>query len=470
MGTKRREEGEARSTCTPNGRSSTGTSAAGCRRPRSIGRTNDVEELIARAKELLTTALVIHTDIVVKKASGIWVEDLAGRRYMDFTSGLATTNIGHNHPAVVRAIRDQAENFIHSGCIFYYESLVRLAEKLRRVAPPGMERFFFSNSGAEAVEGAIKLARSHTGRQGIVSFTGGFHGRTFGALSLTTSNIKYRRRYHPLLASVYQSPYPYCYRCYFGQKPDSCSMDCYEYFERIFRHLVPPEETACIIIEPVLGEGGYVVPPAEFLRKLRVFCNRWGILLVFDEVQSGMGRTGRWFASEHFGVVPDIMTIAKGIASGMPLSAVASKREIMKEWPPGAHGTTFGGNPVSCAAAAATIDVIEKEGLLERAGDIGAHTVDRLREVQGRCGGIGDVRGLGLMIGIEFVREGLEPDTEGLRRVIDYSRGKGLILLECGVDRNIIRLAPPLVAAKGEIDRAMEILEEAINATCGSPR
>ena len=429
-----------------------------------------MEELIARAKELLTTALVIHSDIVVKKASGIWVEDLKGRRYMDFTSGLATTNIGHNHPAVIRAIKDQAENFIHSGCIFYYESLVRLAEKLRSITPPGIDRFFFSNSGAEAVEGAIKLARFHTGRQGIVSFTGGFHGRTFGAMSLTTSNIKYRRRYHPLLPSVYQSPYPYCYRCFFGRSVDSCSMECYGYFEHLFRHLIPPEETACVIIEPVLGEGGYVVPPAEFLNKLRAFCDKWGVLLIFDEVQSGMGRTGRWFASEHFGVVPDIMTIAKGIASGMPLSAVASKKEIMTEWPPGAHGTTFGGNPVSCSSAVATIEVIEKEGLLEKALNTGVHALERLRAMQARCAGIGDVRGLGLMIGIEFVKDGGEPDTEGLRRVIDYSRGKGLILLECGVDRNIIRLAPPLVAAKGEIDRAFEILEEGINATCRSPR
>jgi 4-aminobutyrate aminotransferase len=429
-----------------------------------------VEDPIARAKEVLTTALVIHTDIVVKKASGVYVEDFEGRRYMDFTSGLATTNIGHNHPAVVEAIKKQAESFIHSGCIFYYESLVALAGKLREVTPPGIDMFFFSNSGAEAVEGAIKLARFHTGRQGIVAFTGGFHGRTFGAISLTTSNIKYRRRYHPLLPSVYQSPYPYCYRCFFGQKAGSCAMDCYEYLERLFMHLIPPEETACIIIEPVLGEGGYVVPPTDFLKRLRAFCSKWGILLIFDEVQAGMGRTGRWFASEHFGVVPDIMTVAKGIASGMPLSAVGSTKEIMTGWPPGAHGTTFGGNPVSCAAAVATIETIEKEGLLENARKTGTHALERLREIQKRCGGIGDVRGLGLMIGIEFVKNGIEPDTEGLKRVIDYCRGQDLILLECGTERNIIRLAPPLIVTAEEIDRGFAILEEAINATCGGGR
>ncbi len=429
-----------------------------------------MEDPTGRAKELLTTALVIHTDIVVKKASGVYVEDFDGRRYMDFTSGLATTNIGHNHPAVVEAIKRQAENFIHSGCIFYYESLVALAGRLGEVTPPGIDMFFFSNSGAEAVEGAIKLARFHTGRQGIVAFTGGFHGRTFGSVSLTTSNIKYRRRYHPLLPSVYQSPYPYCYRCFFGQKKDSCGMECFEYLERLFRHLIPPEETACIIIEPVLGEGGYVVPPADFLGKLRAFCSKWGILFIFDEVQAGMGRTGRWFASEHFRVVPDIMTLAKGIASGMPLSAVGSTKEIMTSWPPGAHGTTFGGNPVSCAAAVATIDTIEREGLLENARNTGVHALERLREMQNRCPGIGDVRGLGLMIGIEFVKNGDEPDTEGLRRVIDYCRKKDLILLECGTERNIIRLAPPLVVTKEEIGRAFSILEEAINATCGGRR
>ncbi len=429
-----------------------------------------MERPIDRAKELLTTALIIHTDIVAKRASGVYVEDLEGRRYMDFTSGLATTNIGHNHPAVVRAIKKQAEEFIHSGCIFHYEPLIELSGRLRDITPPGIDMFFFSNSGAEAVEGAIKLARHHTGRQGIVAFTGGFHGRTFGSVSLTTSNIKYRRRYHPLLPSVYQSPYPYCYRCFFGQRKDSCVMDCYEYFERLFRHLIPPEETACLIIEPVLGEGGYVVPPADFLRRLRAFCSKWGILLIFDEVQSGMGRTGRWFASEHFGVVPDIMTMAKGIASGMPLSAVGSTRTIMTAWPPGAHGTTFGGNPVSCAAAVATIDTVEKEGLLENARETGAHALGRLREMQKRCSGIGDVRGLGLMIGIEFVKDGTVPDTEGLRRVIDYCRGKDLILLECGVDRNIIRLAPPLVVTKEEMDKGFAVLEEAINATCGGGR
>lgn len=420
------------------------------------------DDLIRRAKDVLTPALRIHADIVVRKAEGIYVEDLKGKRYMDFTSGLATTNIGHNHPAVVEAIKRQAESLIHSGCIFYYEPLVVLPEMLKKVTPPGLDMFFFGNSGAEAVEGALKLARFHSKRQGIVAFTGCFHGRTFGAMGLTTSNIRYRMNYQPFVPSIYHSPYPYCYRCFFGQRQDACSMDCYEYLERLFKHLIHPEEIACLIIEPVLGEGGYVVPPAEFLKNLRILCDRWGILLILDEVQSGMGRTGKWFASEHFGITPDIMTVAKGIASGMPLSAVVSKKEIMGGWPPGAHGTTFGGNPVSCAAAVATIKVIAKEGLLENARDLGAYSMERLNPMKERYSCIGDVRGLGLMIGIEFFKSDGKPFTEELKKILDYCLGKGLIMIECGVDKNVIRLAPPLVVKKEEIDRGLDILEEGI--------
>ncbi len=422
---------------------------------------------IERAKEVLTEALVLHTGIVAKKASGIYVEDISGRRYIDFTSGLATVNVGHNHPAVVGAIKRQAEDFIHSGCIFYYESLIALGEKLRQVTPAGLDMFFFSNSGAEAVEGALKLARYSTGRQGIISFTGGFHGRTFGAMSLTTSNIRYRKMYQPFVPSIYHSPYPYCFRCFFGQRPGTCSMDCYEYLERLFKHHIAPEEVACIIMEPVLGEGGYVVPPAGFIQRLRELCDRRNILLVLDEVQAGMGRTGEWFASAHFGVIPDIMTIAKGIASGLPLSAVAAKKEIMQKWPKGAHGTTFGGNPVACAAAIATIETIEKEGLLDQALRTGGHAMARLRLIQQRYPCIGDVRGLGLMIGIEFITASGEPDTSGLNKVIRRCLDEGLVLIECGVDKNIIRLAPPLIVKTEEIDAGLDIFENALRAIYG---
>lgn len=420
------------------------------------------DDLIKRAREVLTPALAIHTNIVAKKAQGIYVEDLNGKRYMDFSSGLATTNTGHNHPLIVEAIKKQAESFIHSGCIFYYEPLTVLAENLGKVTPKGVDMFFFSNSGAEAVEGSLKLARFVTSRKGIIAFTGGFHGRTYGAASLTSSNIRYRKSYIPFLPGVYHSPYPYCFRCYFGQRPESCSMDCYEYLERLFKQMIPPEEVACMIIEPVLGEGGYVVPPEAFLRNLRQLCDRWGILLILDEVQSGMGRTGRWFASEHFGITPDIMTIAKGIASGLPLSAVASTKTIMSKWPPGAHGTTFGGNPVACAAAIATIKVIEEENLLENATLVGGHAIERLNTIKGSHPCVGDVRGLGLMIGIEFVKNDKGPYTEGLKNILNYCLERGLVLIESGVDRNVIRFAPPLIIRKEEMDRGLDILEEAI--------
>ncbi|MGO9952222.1 MAG: aspartate aminotransferase family protein [Dissulfurispiraceae bacterium] len=419
-------------------------------------------DLIGKAKDVLTPALVIHTDIIAKKARGIYVTDIENRRYMDFTSGLATVNTGHNHPHITKAIKEQARDLIHAGGIFYHKPLINLSHKLKNVTPSGLDTFFFSNSGAEAVEGALKLAKSYTKRQGVIAFTGAFHGRTLGAASLTTSSIRYRRDYHPFLPSVYHSPYPYCYRCFFGRKSAGCGMECYEHLERLMKHLIPPEEVACIIMEPVLGEGGYVVPPADFLKKVRALCDRFGILLILDEVQSGMGRTGKWFASEHFGIIPDIMTIAKGIASGMPLSALVSTKKIMGRWPRGAHGTTFGGNPVSCAAAIATVDVIEKADLLKNATAVGAYALDRLQAMKHRYRRIGNVRGLGLMIGIEFVKKEKTPDPEGVQNIEKYCLNKGLILVECGTDKNIIRLAPPLIIQENEMENGLSILEEAV--------
>ena len=415
-----------------------------------------------KAKQLLTPALVFHTGITAEKATGIYVEAADGKRYMDFSSGLATANIGHCPPEVIRAVSKQAKKLIHSGCIFYYASEVELAERLARITPETIEMFFFSNSGAEAVEGAIKLARFHTGRQAIIAFTGGFHGRTYGALSLTSSAARYRNGYHPLLPSVYHSPYPYCYRCPMGQKKETCSTECFGYLERVLRHQVTPEETACMVIEPVLGEGGYIAPPAEFMRRLRTLCTKHGIMLVADEVQTGFGRTGRWFACEHYAIKPDIITMAKGIASGFPLSAVGASKKIMSSWPPGAHGTTFGGNPVSCAAASATIDKIEKDRLLEKARKVGAHAMARLVSMKERHFCIGDVRGLGLMIGIEFVKKNGEPDRDSTAKIVKRSLDRGLIIVECGIDKNVVRLMPPLVTTLTEMDKGLDIFEEAL--------
>ena len=410
----------------------------------------------------LAPSLAFHTPIVAVKAEGVYVEGEDGRRYIDLTAGLASTNAGHCPPEVVKAARVQIERLIHSGCVFHSGVEQELADRLAAITPGGIDTFFFSNSGAEAVEGAIKLARYHTGRQAIISFTGGFHGRTFGALSLTTSSARYRDRCHPLLPSVFTTPYPYCYRCPMGQKRDRCSLECFSYLERVLKHQVSASEVACAVIEPVLGEGGYVVPPAEFIQRLRELCTKEGILLVADEVQTGFGRTGSWFACEHFGVVPDIMTMAKGIASGFPLSAVASTGEIMSKWAPGAHGTTFGGNPVSCAAAVATIDKIRADGLLENAVRVGSYATGRLCMMQEKHPFIGDVRSLGLMIGAEIIKEDGGPDRGLLGRIMKKCLDAGLIIIECGSDKNIARVMPALTITETEMKEALDIFEEAL--------
>lgn len=420
-------------------------------------------DYIEQAKQLFTPALLFHTDLVVARAEGAYIETVDGKRYLDFSSGLATTNIGHCHPRVVEAVRNQSERLIHAGGIYLHEPLIGAAEAIKGITPSGLGMFFFSNSGAEAVEGAIKLTRYTTGRQAIIAFTGAFHGRSFGALSLTTSAVKYRKGYGPFLPSIYHAPYPYCYRCPVGKNRDDCSLDCFLYLKNILlKHIIHPDEIAAFIIEPVQGEGGYIVPPAEYLKEIRELSLRHGILLILDEVQTGIGRTGKWFGLEHFGITPDIMTIAKGVASGFPLSAVISTKEIMGKWQPGAHGTTFGGNPVSCAAAVATIKTIDKDGLLKKAESISQKAIKYLKEMKSRYSVIGDVRGFGYMIGIEFVRDGKEPDPEAVKNVIKGCLDRGLILIECGGEKNVIRFIPPLIITQEEMNRGLGILEEVV--------
>jgi 4-aminobutyrate aminotransferase len=419
-----------------------------------------MDDKIGYLKEHLTPAWGFTTDMLVTRAEGVYLYAGDGRRYMDFSSGHAVCNIGYSHPAVVEAVKVQAEKFFHSGSIFFYDSLAGLVERLSAITPKGMDRFFFSNSGAEAVEGAVKLARYHTGRQGIIAFTGAFHGRTFGAVTLTSSSARYRSPYHPLLPSVYRAVYPYCYRCMVGRHPGTCETDCIEYLEYLFAQEITPKDVAAIIIEPVLGEGGYVPAPAQFLTKLRDICDEHGIMLIFDEVQSGIGRTCRWFALDHYGVKPDIITVAKGIASGLPLSGIISTPAIMDGWERGAHGTTFGGNPVSSAAAVATIDAINNEDMLAKSERISRGVYNRLMALKNECGYIGDVRGLGYMIGIEFVRQG-RPSPDAVEKMKEYCLQKGLIILECGTSKNIIRLIPPLVTTDAQMDEALSIIEEA---------
>jgi 4-aminobutyrate aminotransferase len=416
------------------------------------------------AKEYLKTHLTrawgFTTDITVERAEGIYLYAKDGRKFTDFTSGHAVMNIGYSHPKVVEAVKVQAEKFFHAGSIFYYDSLASLAERLSGITPPGMDRFFFSNSGSEAVEGAIKLARYKTGRKVLISFNGAFHGRTMGALSLTSSSSHYRTRYEPLLPSVYQVDYPYCFRRPCGEDKETCELSCIGEIERLFARIVSPKDVAAFIIEPVLGEGGYVPAPEGFLRALREICDLHGILLIFDEVQSGMGRTCKWFALEHYSVIPDIITAAKGIASGLPLSAIISRADLMDGWETGAHGTTFGGNPIACAAASATIDAVKEEHILEKAEKLSRGVYSRLFALQEKIDLIGDVRGLGYMIGIEFMRKG-EPDRSAVEKMKQECFKKGLIIFDAGTQKNVVRFAPPLITSPEEMDEALHIFEEA---------
>src|ERR1700728_4383222 len=403
--------------------------------------------------------------MVAKRGRGLRVEDVDGNEFLDFAAGIAVVSTGHCHPEVVAAIQQPAGELIHiSGTDFYYEQMVTLAERLSAVAPmPGPHRFYYGNSGAEAIECALKLARYHTGRQQIISFFGGFHGRTMGALSLTGSKPQQRRRFSPLVPGVTHVRFPYTYRgCSGGpQEEEAFSLGRARYMgEKLFKTIVAPEEVAAIFIEPIRGEGGYVVAPDNFMRELRAICNRHGILLVVDEVQCGAGRTGKWWAVEHSGVEPDMVCIAKGIASGMPLGICMTRAEIM-DWVPGSHASTFGGNPVSIAAALATMDIIEREGL-KNAATVGEKMLERLRPWVAKHPHVGEVRGRGLMIGIEIVKDQKSRTPAGPMRdkIVDLAFERGLLILGCG--ETTIRLCPPLIVNEHEANIALDILEECI--------
>ena len=403
--------------------------------------------------------------LVARRGRGVRLEDVDGNEFLDFAAGIAVVSTGHCHPEVVAAIQKQAAELIHiSGTDFYHEPLTDLASRLSAVAPmPGPHKFFYGNSGAEAIECALKLARYHTGRQNVIAFLGAFHGRTMGALSLTASKPQQKRRFGPMLPGVTHIRYPYAYRgCSGGpEEEEAFSMGCARYIEeKLFKTILPPEEVAAIFVEPVQGEGGYVVAPDNFLRELRAICNRYGILLVSDEVQSGAGRTGKWWAIEHSGVQPDIVCMAKGIASGMPLGICMSRAEIM-DWVPGSHASTFGGNPISIAAALATMDVLEREGI-ENAAGVGEFMLERLRGWKHSHPLVGDVRGRGLMIGIELVKDKTtrEPAAELRNRVETVAFEKGLMILGCG--ETSLRLCPPLIVSKEEASVALDILEESL--------
>jgi len=395
---------------------------------------------------------------------GAYVWDVDGHAFLDFTSGIAVTSTGHSHPAVVRAIEEQARKFLHmSGSDFYYETEIALAQKLATIAP-GKEpkKVFFCNSGAEAVEAAIKLARHATGRQHFISFFGAFHGRTMGALALTGSKAGQRSRFSPLMPGVVHVPYGDCAHCAYNLRYGSCGIACVSFIEDVlFKRTLPADEVAAIFMEPIQGEGGYVVPPKEFHPRLRALADKYGILLVSDEIQSGMGRTGKMFAIEHWNVVPDIITVAKGVASGLPLGATIAPSRLMN-WAPGAHGSTFGGNPVSCAAALETIKLLEN-GLVANAARMGDYLMKRLAAIQKKSRVMGRLSGKGLMIGMEIVEDktSMKP-APGLRnKIVDACFYLGLLVLPCGP--STLRFVPPLVIGREEADLALEFLQKALS-------
>jgi 4-aminobutyrate aminotransferase len=420
--------------------------------------------LIERDSRVVSPSYTRGYPLVIERASGAAVEDVDGNVFLDCAAGIAVNSTGHSHPDVVKAITDQAQRFLHmSGTDFYYELQVRLAEEIAAVTPiGGAVKSFFGNSGTEAIEASIKLARYATGRPGLIAFLGGFHGRTMGALALTASKTVQRRGFGPLMSDVYHAPFADCYRCPLGLKPESCAAECLDYLEhQLFVHLVSPDEVAAVVLEPIQGEGGYVVAPDQFLQRLRELTRSHGILIVDDEVQSGMGRTGRMFAIEYAGVQPDIIAMAKGIASGLPLGVTAARADLMT-WPPGAHASTFGGNPVSCAAALATMKLL-RERLIANAADVGAHLMAGLKTVADRHPLVGDVRGRGLMIGVELVRDRQtkERASEERNAVVNAAFKRGLLVL--GAGKNAIRFSPPLVLTRDQADEAVRIFEEVLS-------
>jgi len=419
--------------------------------------------LIERDLQVVSPSYLRAYQFVMDHGKGTEVWDVEGNRYLDFAAGIAVVSTGHSHPQVVKAIQEQAEKFIHISSDFYHEKWIALSEKLAEIAPFEEDaRVFLTNSGTESVEAAIKLARLHTGRSQFIGFLGAFHGRTMGAVTFTASKNVYHRGFFPLMNGVIHAPFPNAYRPLLHSLPgEDYGQTVVRYIEEeILGRLAPPEDVAGILVEPIQGEGGYVLPEPGFFPALRELCDRHGILLIVDEVQSGMGRTGKWWAVEGFGVEPDIVCAAKGIASGMPLGAMITRKSVMT-WPKGAHGNTYGGNPIACAASLATIDLIEKE-YLQNAAEMGEYAMDALEEIQMRHPSIGQVRGKGLMLGVDFVKNSAthKPDSALRDQVEKLGFEHGILLLGCG--KSTIRIAPPLSINKTEIDEGLRIFDHVI--------
>lgn len=419
------------------------------------------KSMYERCMEVMPAVAGRATKLGVVDSCGSYVITEDGRKVLDFASGVAVNNLGHKNEEVVEAIKQQLDTMIHVGHnVVYYESYVRLAEKLVELTG-GDTMVYFSNSGAEANEGAVKLAKYVTKRPAVISFKNSFHGRTMACVSITGSNSAYRKYYEPLLPSVYWADYANCYRCPFGKAKGSCSMECLKQFDSMFAKLIDPECVAAVIVEPVQGEGGYIVPEKKFLQGLRDICDKYGIMLIFDEVQTGIGRTGELYAYQTLGVRPDILTSAKALGGGVPLSAVIAKKEIMEKWPAGAHGGTFGGNPLACAAGLKTLEIIERDNLLGHCRDMGSIFMKKLKLLQDKYPSvIGDIRGLGLMIAMEITDENGNPDSKMTSYIKEKALEKDLLLLTCGSDHNVVRFIAPLTVKEEEITYACDVIED----------
>ncbi len=422
------------------------------------------KKIVERDSAVISPSFGRAYPLVIERGEGNIVVDVDGNEFIDMNAGLAVCSVGHSHPKVVKAIKDQVDKFIHySYTDFFYDDYVDLGEKLHDLVPGDhKKKFFYGNSGAESIEAAMKVARWHTGRQGYLAYIGSFHGRTMGAVSLTASKPYQRARFAPLVPGVEHIFYPYCYRCPFNLECPSCGYACVDYIdEYLFHRYVPPEEVAMLIAEPIQGEGGYIVPPDGYFKRLKKLLDEYGILFASDEVQAGVGRTGKWFGIEHFGVVPDIVCMAKGIAAGMPLGVMASRADI-QDWKPGSHASTFGGNPVSCAAALAVIDIIKSENLLENAQKQGKLIKDRLNEMKEEHPTIGDVRGKGLMVGVELVKDKTTKEyaQKETGEVMMECFRNGLAIVNCGI--NVIRWMPPLTITSDLVEPALEIFEKSL--------
>ena len=422
-------------------------------------------EFLKKDERFISPSYVRYYPLVVESAKDCLVRDVDGNEYLDMNAGIACMNVGHNHPKVVEAIKNQCDRFLHySNTDFYYKEVINLAEKLAEVAPGGFEKkTYFGNSGTEAVEAAIKLAKWHTRKQLFIGFISGFHGRTMGSLSFTASKPVQRRHFFPLVPGVVHVPYAYCYRCPFKMRYPECDYWCVDFIDDfVLQRYAPPEDVAAILFEPIQGEGGYVVPPPDYFPKLKKLADKYGLLLIADEVQSGIGRTGKWFAIEHWNVEPDIICSAKALASGLPIGATISKASVM-DWTGGSHASTFGGNPLACAAALAVLDVIKEEKLLDNANKQGAYALKRLSEFAERTDIVGDVRGKGLMIGVELVedKESKKPAGQKAAEVIRRSWKRGVAVVTCGA--STLRLSPPLTIQRETLDAALEIVEDTVN-------